>query len=399
MTVRSLLSTHAAPGAPVLPVLEKGFRPFFLAGAAFAAVAVPLWIVALKGGLQPGGAFGALQWHAHEMLFGFSTAIVAGFLLTAISNWCGRETVVGWRLGLLVGLWLSGRAAVFFASSLPRLVPPLLDVSFLPVLTLACAAPLFATGNRRNYGFVGVLFGLSIANGAAHVFALRGDLEAVRIAHRFALDALVLMLVIMSGRVVPMFTRNATRLSWIVTSPLFERLSIASLVLLSLADLVPSAETASVLLSAVAAVLLLARMRFWGTSHVFRQPLLWILHVGTLFIPLGFVLRVLAASSPSVPLSSSLHALTAGAIGSLTLGMMARVSLGHTGRPLEPARNAQWAFYCLVCAALVRVGAPCLPSLWYLHALTVAALLWSSAFALFLFGYFRILVSARADAR
>jgi len=399
MIGRSLLSTHAAPSASACPLLEKGFRPFFLAGAAFAVIAVPLWLVALKGGLQPGGAFGALQWHAHEMLFGFSTAIVAGFLLTAISNWCGRETVTGWPLGLLAGLWLLGRAAVFFASSLPRLVPLLLDASFLPVLTIACAAPLFSTGSRRNYGFVGLLLGLTIANGAAHVFALRGDLEAVRVAHRFALNVLVLMLVIMTGRVVPMFTRNATRQAWIRTSPLFERLSLTSVALLSLSELLPGADRVSGGLSAVAAVLLLVRMRFWGTRHVFRQPLLWILHVGTLFIPLGLALRALATSWPSVPLSSALHALTAGAIGSLTLGMMARVSLGHTGRPLEPARSAQWAFSCVVCAAGVRISAPFLPSLWYLDALSVAALLWSSAFALFLFGYFRILVSARADAR
>jgi len=333
------------------------------------------------------------------MLFGFAMAIVAGFLLTAISNWCGRETVTGLPLCLLVGLWLCGRVAVFFASSLPRLVPLLLDVSFLPALTVACAAPLFASGNRRNYGFVGLLVGLAIANGTAHVFALRGELDAVRVAHRFALNAIVIMLVIMTGRVVPMFTRNATGKSWIRGSPLLERASLASVVLLSVCELLPSAERASLLLAAVAALLLLARMRFWGTIHVFGQPLLWILHVGTLFIPFGFVLRVLAASLPSFPSSSSVHALTAGAIGSLTLGMMARVSLGHTGRLLEPARSAQWAFRCLVGAALIRIGAPLLRSDWYLEALIGAALLWSSAFALFLLGYFKILVSARADAR
>jgi uncharacterized protein involved in response to NO len=333
------------------------------------------------------------------MLFGFSTAIIAGFLLTAISNWCGRETVVGWPLGTLVGLWLAGRVAVFFASSLPKFVPLLLDVSFLPVLTIACATPLFATSSRRNYGFVGMLFGMAIANGASHVFALRGDLAAVAVAHRFALNAIVLMLVLMTGRVVPMFTRNATRQSWIRTSPLLERMSLASIVLLAVCELLPLANTVSVVLSAVAAALLLARMRFWGTRHVFRQPLLWILHVGTLFIPFGLLLRVLGAVVPSIPASSSLHALTAGAIGSLTLGMMARVSLGHTGRMLEPARSARWAFCSLVGAALVRVGAPFLPSAWYLETLTVASLLWSSAFALFLFGYLRILLSARADAR
>lgn len=399
MISRSLLSTRTAPGAAALPVLEKGFRPFFLAGAAFAALAVPLWLVALKGGLQPGGAFGALQWHAHEMLFGFATAIIAGFLLTAISNWCGRETLTGIPLGLLVGLWFSGRAALFFASGLPRFVPLVLDVAFLPALTIACAAPLFATGNRRNYAFVGLLFGLALANTAAHVFALGGALEAVRVAHRFALNAIVIMLVLMTGRVVPMFTRNATGQSWVRASPRLEQASLAAVILLALCELLPSTNTASALLSTVAALLLLARMRFWGTKYVFRQPLLWILHLGALFIPLGLALRGLTAIAPSIPLSSSLHALTAGAIGTLTLGMMARVSLGHTGRPLEPARSATWAFSFVVGAAGVRIGAPFLPSSWYLTALTGASLLWFFAFALFLIGYLEILLSARADAR
>src|SRR6478736_1449384 len=352
MNSRSLLSSHATTAAPALPVLEKGFRPFFLAGAAFAIVAVPLWIVALKGGIAPGGAFGPLQWHAHEMLFGFSTAIIAGFLLTAISNWCGRETVTGLPLGSLVALWTVGRVAVFFASSLPRFVPILLDVSFLPALTLACATPLLAAGNRRNYGFIGLLLGLAIANGVAHVFALRGDFATVWLAH-----------------------------------------------LLALSELSPKAGTLSLVLSAVAAALLLARMRFWGTRHVFRQPLLWILHLGTLFVPLGLALRVLAAFVPVIPMSSSLHALTAGAIGSLTLGMMARVSLGHTGRLIEPARTTRWSLMALVCAAVIRVGAPFLPSAWYLNGLSVASLLWSGAFTLFLLSYWKILCSPRVDAR
>jgi len=399
MVSRSLLSPHAAPTRPALPLLEKGFRPFFLAGAAFAILAVPLWLLALTGGLQPGGAFGALQWHAHEMLFGFSTAIIAGFLLTAISNWCGRETVTGCPLAALVGLWVAGRAALFFASHLPRPLPFLLDASFLPALAIVCAAPIFAVRSRRNYGFVGLLFGLALANGAAHWFALRGDLETVRLAHRFALNLIVVMLVIMTGRVVPMFTRNATRVSWIRSVPWLEYASLAAIVLLTLCDLVPSADKLAVILSAVAATLLLARMRFWGTRHVARLPLLWILHVGTLFIPLGLALRAFAAVFANIPLSSSLHALTAGAIGCLTLGMMARVSLGHTGRMLEPARSAKWAFVSLTGAALIRVGAPFLPSTHYLQGLTVASTLWSAAFLLFVVGYLKILSSARSDAR
>ncbi|HYQ41253.1 MAG TPA: NnrS family protein [Polyangiaceae bacterium] len=399
MISRSLLSPHAAPTRAALPLLEKGFRPFFLAGAAFAIVAVPLWLVALTGGLQPGGAFGALQWHAHEMLFGFSTAIIAGFLLTAISNWCGRETVTGWPLAALVGLWLAGRAAMFFASQLPKPLTFLLDVSFLPALAMVCAAPIVTAHSRRNYGFVGLLLGLALANGTAHWFALRGDLETVHLAHRFALNLIVVMLVIMTGRVVPMFTRNATRVTWIRAVPWLEHATVAAVVLLALSELVPRANRLSVVLSATAAALLLARMRYWGTAHVARQPLLWILHLGTLFIPLGLVLRLLTAAVPTVPVSSSVHALTAGAIGCLTLGMMARVSLGHTGRMLEPARSAQWAFVSVTCAALIRVGATFLPSARYLQGLTIASALWSAAFLLFIVGYLRILWSARVDAR
>jgi uncharacterized protein involved in response to NO len=399
MTTRSLLSPQAASDRTGISALEKGFRPFFLVGAAFAILAVPLWLVALKGGIQPGGAFGALQWHAHEMLFGFSTAIIAGFLLTAVGNWSGRETVTGWPLAALAVLWVLGRAALFFASDLPRLVPLLLDVSFLPLLSLACGRALLASKNRRNYGFLGLLFGLALANAAAHLYALRGDLEVVRLAHRFALNLILVMLVAMTGRVLPMFTRNATRLSWIRPLPLLERASLLSVVALALCDLVPSANALSVALAAMATVLLLARMRFWGTWKVWRLPLLWILHVGTLFIPVGLALRVVSTFVPSVPQSSGLHALTAGAIGSLTLGMMARVSLGHTARMLVPARSASWAMASVVCAALVRVGAPFLSGALYLEALSVASALWSCAFLLFLVGYLKILLSPRADAR
>ncbi len=398
MTTGSLLSPRSSRAHARLPLFEKGFRPFFLLGAAFSILAVPLWIVALKGGPEPRGAFGAMQWHAHEMLFGFSSAIIAGFLLTAIANWSGRETLTGWPLAALVGLWSLGRAAMFFASRLPRFVPALLDVSFLPALAIACALPLVAAHSRRNYGFVGLLFGLAVANGTAHWFALHGDLETVRLAHRFALNLIVVLLVAMTGRVVPMFTRNATGLAWIRAIPVLERGALAAVVLLALCDLVPSASVLCAVLSAAAAALLLARMRFWGTRHTLRQPLLWILHVGTLFIPLGLTLRAFGAILPSIPIGSSLHALTAGAIGSLTLGMMARVSLGHTGRLLEPARSVTWAFLCLVSAALVRIGAPFLPASSYVDALTVAAALWSSAFALFVFRYAKILLSARADA-
>jgi len=399
MTLHSLLSSKATRTDTTVPLLEKGFRPFFLLGAGFAALAVPLWLLALRGGLQPGGLFGAMQWHAHEMLFGFSTAIIAGFLLTAVSNWTGRETATGWPLAGLAALWAAGRVAMFFAEHLPRYAPAVIDLAFLPALAVTCALPVLAARNQRNYGFIALLFGLLLANGVAHVAALFGDLATVRTAHRVALDVIVLMIVLMTGRIVPMFTRNATRLDWIRSIRPLEIGSIGAVLALTLADLGSLTSGLSAAFAAAAGVLLLARMRYWGSLRTGREPLLWILHVGTLWLPIGLLLRAASALTPVVPESSSLHALTAGAIGLLTLGMMARVSLGHTGRMLKAPRGMQASFLCLLVAGLVRVAAPLLPSSQYLLLLALATVAWSAAFCLFLIRYWTILVSPRADAR
>jgi uncharacterized protein involved in response to NO len=398
MLTRSLLNPHSAREPARFPLLEKGFRPFFLLGALFAACAVPLWLCALWGKFQPGGDLGAMQWHAHEMLFGFSSAIIAGFLLTAVANWSGRETLTGAPLGTLAVLWVLARGALFFAARLPRVLPALLDIAFLPAVALACALPLLRAKSRRNYGFVGLLLALSAANAAAHYFALRGDLASVRLAHRFALDLIVIMMVAMTGRIVPMFTRNATRLPWLRALPWLERASLAAVILFALSDLLPSSLPSAVF-AALAALLLLARLRFWGSLHTLGTPLLWILHAGSLFLPLGLALRAAATLTDTVPAGSAVHALTAGALGSLTLGMMARVSLGHTGRTLTPARSVTVAFFCLITAALLRVGAPFLPSAFYLRLLSAAAVAWSAAFGLFLVAYWKILFAPRADAR
>jgi uncharacterized protein involved in response to NO len=399
MITHSLLSSKTARSDALLPLLEKGFRPFFLLGAGFAALAVPLWLLALRGGLQPGGSFGAMQWHAHEMLFGFTGAIIAGFLLTAVSNWTGRETAIGWPLAALAALWTSGRVAMFFAERLPRYAPALLDLAFLPALVVACALPLLRARSRRNYGFIGLLLALTLVNGVAHAAAWLGELGTVRIAHHVALDVIVLMIVLVTGRIVPMFTRNASHLDWIRSIRWLEISAIGAVLALTLADICSAATHFSAALAALAAVLLLGRMRFWGSLSTRHEPLLWVLHVGTVCLPLGLLLRAASALTPLVPESSSLHALTAGAIGLLTLGMMARVSLGHTGRMLKAPPGMNASFLCLTAAGLVRIGAPLLPSSQYLGALTLATVAWSTAFLIFLARYWTILVSARPDAR
>jgi uncharacterized protein involved in response to NO len=384
-----LLPARSAESTPSA-LFSKGFRPFFLLAAAFAALSVPAWLVALRYGMQPGGALGAMQWHAHEMLFGFAVAVIAGFLLTAVASWTERETAVGLPLFALCLLWLSGRLALFFAGSLPRFVPALVDLSFLPALGFACARPIALSRNRRNYVFIALLFLLFSANAAVHL-----EPTWARSAHRAALDLILLIILLVTARVIPMFTRNATQGSGIRAMPAFERAAGVALGLLLLADTLAWPESVSASCAALAGVFSLLRMRHWGTAHSLRDPLLWVLHVGALWLPLGLLLRAAAAYWPTIPQSSSLHSLTAGAIGTLTLGMMARVSLGHTGRALRAPGSVAVAFMLVVAAGLVRVLGPFLPAVWYMNALVVSATLWSSAFLTFLLVYVKVLTGPR----
>ncbi|HEY2406612.1 MAG TPA: NnrS family protein [Polyangiaceae bacterium] len=395
ISTRSLLAQPRQPSTPSTPLLEKGFRPFFLLGAVFASCAVPLWLVALRGGITPGGAFGPMQWHAHEMLFGFSTAIIAGFLLTAIGNWTSRETLTGAPLGWLAVLWSLGRLALFFAGYLPKWAPALIDLAFLPVLAFCCARPLFASKNRQNYGFLGMLALLGAVNLAAHAGAWTQNLELLRTAHRVALDVIALMIVVVTGRILPMFTRNATRQPWVRGIPALESASAVGLVALLGLD-VSASPRAAAWVAGGTALFVLARMRFWASSHTWREPLLWILHIGAAWVPLGLMLRAISTLTGWLPASSALHALTAGAIGCLTLGMMARVSLGHTGRTLKAPRSMSVAFSCVVAAGVLRVAGPSLPS-HYLQMLELSALAWSAAFGLFVVAYFDVLTTQRVD--
>ena len=397
MAAHSLLLPRPNAESPGTALFSKGFRPFFLLAAALAALAVPAWLLALRGGKQPGGELGAMQWHAHEMLFGFAAAVIAGFLLTAVANWTERETAVGLPLVALCALWLLGRVALFFAGSLPRLAPALIDLSFWPALCFACARPIVVSKNRRNYVFILLLLLLFSANAAAHFGALRHELFWVQRAHRVALDLILLIIVLVTARVIPMFTRNATQRSQIRSLPALERAATVAFALLLLSDALALPESVSAPCAALAGIFSLLRMRHWGTAHTLREPLLWVLHVGVLWLPLGLLLRALAAYVPSVPQSSSLHSLTAGAIGTLTLGMMARVSLGHTGRALRAPRSVTLAFALVVAAGLVRVVGPFLGA-WYMSALVVSGALWSGAFSTFVLVYAKVLTGPRLSA-
>lgn len=377
-----------------VPLLAKGFRPFFPLAAAFVGFAMPLWLLVLSGTSSAPVTFDPIAWHAHEMIFGFTAAVLAGFLLTAVGNWTGRETATGGALAGLVVLWALGRVAVSAGTAFPPGLVAAVDLAFLPALAAIILRPLAATGNRRNFVMVGVLMTLFASNLVMH---LARDAAVVRRAALVAVDIVVLVIALMAGRVVPMFTRNATRLDRVSASP---RLDVAALVAVAVVTVLDATVgDAPAVAPGFAAVLLAVRARRWGTLHTGRTPLLWILHVGYMFLPVGFALRAAARLWSAIPSSSATHALTAGGIGLMTLGMMARVPLGHTGRPLSVGWPMTLAFVLASLAAILRTLAPFLdPSRW-LYAVQAAGALFSLSFAIYAVVFTPICMAPRVDGK
>ncbi len=380
---------------PRVALLAKGFRPFFLLAALYACAIVPIWIFVVSGVLPPSTYVEAWSWHAHEMIFGYATAVIAGFLLTAVGNWTKRETAVGAPLLGLAALWVLGRLAMSVAGSLPRGVAAVADLAFLPALFVALARPIVAARDRRNFLMLAVVAVLFAANLVVHLDALGVvPLGSARRACLTAVDVVIFLIVVMAGRVVSMFTRNATAVATIRSVPALDRAAAGAAALLVVVDAALPGSAIARIVAAATGGLVLARAAPWGMHHTFRQPLLWILHVGHAWIVVGLFLRALPVWS-----SLATHALTVGAIGALTLGMMARVTLGHTGRSLTAPRTTAWAFASMTAAAVARVGVPLVAMRWHFVALEVAATLWSLAFVLYLVGFAPMLVAPRIDGK
>ena len=376
---------------PRFALAGKGFRPFFFVASLYACLIVPLWLLVLSGVVMPGVYLDAVAWHAHEMIFGYSVAVIAGFLLTAVANWTQRETLTGTPLLALTALWAFGRVAMLVPSAFPRGVPAAIDAMFLPLLALALARPLVATKNRRNFVMLGVLGVLAAANVTMHLEALRVlEPGASRHASIVGVDVIVFLMLVIAGRILPLFTRNATKAD-VVSSPLLERATVIAGIALVAVDVVRPDATAARVVAAILGAVALARAARWGTRHAFAHPLLWILHAGYAWIPLGLFLRAAAVSS-------ALHALTAGAIGSLTIGMMARVTLGHTGRPLAASKLTAWSFGAITAAAFARVLGP-IVTMRYHDVLTCAGVLWTLASVLYLAANAPALFAPRLDGK
>lgn len=379
---------------PVAVLGSRGFRPFFLLGGAFAALVVPYWVLAFTGATAPAGPLAGIAWHAHEMIHGFTVAIIAGFLLTAVTNWTGRETAVGGGLWALALLWLAGRAALL---AVPGPIASVIDLLFLPALAVAIGRPILRAGNLRNAAFPLLLLALWTTNLAAHLDAHGVLPGAATAAHRVAVHLIAVIILVVTGRIIPGFTRNATgvatirnvrALDWTAT------LATAALALLQLA----TAPALQAIVAGVAAVSVLGRAWFWGARHTLREPLLWVLHAGHAFVGIGLALEAL---EPLVGFarSISLHAITVGGIGALTIGMMARVALGHSGRPLRVRPVIGLAFGAVILAALARVLGPLFLPSSFITWMWTAAVLWAAAFAAYVVVYAPILARPRPDGR
>jgi uncharacterized protein involved in response to NO len=381
---------------PQTALFALGFRPFFLLALAAAALLIAPWMLAHRGALVFDTYYGALPWHAHEMIFGYTAAVVAGFLLTAVGRWTGRETARGGMLASLALLWLAGRSAPYLPQALPAWTIAALDLAFLPALTLILAIPLARSGARRNLILVPALLAFALANGLVHAGRLGAGLATMRSGLYLGVDIAALMIAIIGGRVLPFFTERALpdaaprRRAWL------EPIAIGSVVALALARLLSAPAP---LLGAVAAVAALAhalRLAGWHARGVWSVPLLWVLHLGYAWMVIGFGLTALAALGRASPFLA-LHALTSGAIGVTTLGMMSRVALGHTGRALKPAWATVVAFALVNLSAALRVLAPLAFPTRTADFVAASALLWVAAFALAFVAYAGILVRPRAD--
>lgn len=378
------------------PLLALGFRPFFLGAGVLALLAMLVWLARLWGLLPGDGYLGGTAWHAHEMLFGYVGAVIAGFLLTAARNWTGIATPTGAWLGALVLLWLAARLGPLL--SLPHGLIALLDLAFFPALALALIPPLWRGKNKVNRAFLAVLAAMTLANLLVHAQALGLTAATASRGSRLMLDLTLLTLWLVAGRIMPFFTQSAISGSKPRTRPWVETSTFVLAPAIALLNLTWPASPVSGALLLILAAIQAIRLGGWHHPLAWRNPMLAVLYAGYLWLILGLALDGLAAQG-LLPPFPALHALTAGGIGVFTLGMLARVTLGHTGRDMRASRATSLAFLTINLAALVRVFPPLLWPRHYNLWLGMAGGLWVLAFALFLGIYGPMLARPRVDGR
>lgn len=380
------------------PLFAMGFRAFFALAGLSALAFIALWNQMSNGSLHIGNYFPGSLWHGHEMLLGYSAAVIAGFLLTAVRNWTGTQTVTPDQLASLSFLWIYGRVMPFYSELLPDMLIAAVDFAFLPALAYFVTKPILKTGEFKNLVFTTLLLLMALGNGLIHAQVLGISDTGATTGLSLVVTVIVMMILVIAGRVFPFFTERGLSGVICIRNPGLDIATIA----VSLVALVSWMLGVSGAILAVAAVAALAvnliRVAGWYNPRIWFVPLLWVLYVGYGWLMLGFCLLALTAFEIVSP-SLALHAFTVGGIGVLTLGMMARVALGHTGRAMK-ASNVMAIFFVLInLAALLRVLLPAILPGWYGGFVLASVYSWLAAFSLFVFHYLPILGSPRVDGQ
>lgn len=381
---------------PVL--LSAGFRPFFLLAALWATLAVPLWLLVSVGHVNLPSKLPPQIWHTHEMVFGFGAAVVAGFLLTSIPNWTGRPSLQGGRLACLVAIWATGRLAILFSGQIGAIATAVFDLLFPLVFLAVAAREIIGAGNWRNLPVLGALALLMVANLLTHLDLL-GLSETAPFGGRLGIATLLMLITLVGGRIIPTFTRN-----WLVRErpgepepASFGALDrfVLGLVGLTLGVwLCLDATAVASWVELAGGIAIAVRLARWRGEATFREPLIWILHLGYGWLAIGFFFLALSGFMPDLSKTTALHALTVGAIGTMTLAVMTRATLGHTGRPLTAGAGTTVIYGLITLATIARV----LVSFggdYSVGWLCLSGGAWSGAFGLFTALYARPLIMPR----
>jgi uncharacterized protein involved in response to NO len=383
-------------------LFEYGFRPFFFLCGVYAIVMIPWWLYRSAHGGAPFGGLPPMYWHAHELVYGFVMAAVAGFLLTAVPSWTGAKGFAGAPLILAVGLWLAGRVAMSVPDAIPFGLIAAAELSLVPCLVTLLAPPILRARNR-NLPILGVLTILWVIDGAFLFGLAQSDMLLAAGSMRLAIDFVLILVTVIGGRIVPAFTANALRQrgqkAAIITRAPLEYAVIGLMVAIAIIDVFAPNGALSGVLAALAAIAHAARLSGWRSFRTGGEPILWVLHVAYAWLPLGLGLKALALLAAVGWAAKWQHALAVGAMATMILAVMTRASLGHTGRPLVVSRGIAVAYVLLTIAALLRTFGGALLPANYLVILSIAGIAWVASFGIFVAVYAPVLWLPRVDGK
>jgi uncharacterized protein involved in response to NO len=394
--------SHDSIKPPALALFAYGFRPFFLAAGAYALLGLIAWLWIYTKGLHPLPSQPAQFWHAHEMVYGFIGAAIAGFLLTAVPSWTSARGFAGMPLILLAALWLIGRLAFAAAAVLPLAIVAASELAFIPALACLLAPPLLRARNR-NSPLLLVLAAIWLTDVVFLYALMRDDVLLARTTLRVAIDIVLLLVTVIGGRIVPAFTASALRARGLVPDLRANRwldgIVIAAMIAVVFVDILAPWQELAGAVAAAAAIAHAARLFGWRSWRTLDEPLVWSLHLAYAWLPAGLAMKALYFAGNVTWAAHWLHALTIGVAAAMILAVMTRASLGHTGRPLHASRVIGCAYLVLSLAAVMRVFAPAAAPRAYQWSVMAAGALWICAFAMFTVEYAPILLRPRVDGR